>query len=295
MPSPPRLLVTGATGTVGSRVLSELRNRTGVSVLTTTRHTSDASEQRPFFDLSAPARSAETLRDVDAAFLLLPPGLPDAASRFREMLDVVPDDSLPHLVFMSVQGADTRGFLPHAKIEVVIRKRFEEVARQRFTFLRPAYFMQNLEAAFGRDLRERHALVAPAGDANFVWVDAADIARAAVAVMTDTEPHEGHAYTITGTDVANFEKAAQLIAEAAGTPVTYESPNPVSYYGKLRSGGLDRGKAVAQTGIHFVERFTADATVSGDYTALTGKEPVTLAAWLQTVDLLSAKSGNTAD
>lgn len=282
----PRLLVTGATGTVGSRLLVELRERADVRVLATTRRPAEVSAERPFFDLTDPERSAAALAAADAAFLLLPPGLPDAPSRFRETLDAVPDERLPHVTFMSVQGADSRGFLPHAKIETVIRERYGRALRKRFTLLRPSYFMQNLETAFGEDLRRGRALVAPAGDAKFVWVDAADIARAAAAVLIAPQRHGGLAYAITGVDVAGFAEAAQLISEAYGTPVRYESPNPVSYYRRLRRRGKARGMALAQAGIHFAERFTSVAEVSADYTGLTGRAPVRLAEYVQGAGLL---------
>lgn len=289
MPPPTRrFLVTGATGTVGSRLFEQLRReRPDDRALPTTRRQTEVAPERPFFDLAEPERSAAALAGVDAAFLLLPPGLSNPGVRFRKTLDAVADADLPHVCFMSVQGAESRGFLPHAKVETVIRERYARTPRARFTFLRPSYFMQNLETAFGADLRERHVLMVPAGDAEFVWVDAADIARAAAAVLVAPERHEGMAYAITGVDVAGFAKAAQLISGAYGTPVRYESPNPIGYYRKLRREGKARGMALAQTGIHFVERFTPVAEVSADYTGLTGRAPVRLATYVEEASLLA--------
>ena len=283
---PASLLVTGASGTVGSRLVAELRGARDVRVIETTRSEPASKEERRYFDLTAPVPSAAAFRDVDAAFLLLPPGLPDAHERYAELLGEVPPGQLPHLVFMSVRGAESRGFLPHAKIERVLRERAaREPGPPPFTILRPSYFMQNLETAFGEGLSQNRVLRAPAGDAEFVWVDAGDIARAAAAVMRAPAEHRGKAYAITGVDVAGFAKAAQLLSEAWGTPVRYESPNPIAYFLELRRGGKAGGMALAQTVIHFAERFTEVPPVSADYTGLTGRAPVRLRTYVEGLKL----------
>lgn len=291
MPRPRTLLVTTATGTVGSAVVEALRHapaRPNVpeldafTVLTSTRHHDRVDATHLFFDLTHPEESAHALQRSDAAFLLMPPGLGDAPAQFKALLDAVPTGELPHLVFMSVQGAESRSFLPHAKVEKVIRERVtREPGPKRFTILRPSYFMQNLENVFLEDIRQRREIVVPAGEAKFVWVDVADIGRAAAAVLLDPDPHAGKAYAITGTDVVGFTEVAQRLSRYTTRPVTYRSPNPLSNYLRLRRGGTDGGMAIAQTLIHFVERFTAVAPVSADYTYLTGEKASGLDSYLQ--------------
>ncbi len=291
MPAPRKLLVTTATGTVGSSVvealgqapaLPNLPKAPAYTVLPTTRHPERVGVTEPFFDLTHPHESAETILRADAAFLLMPPGLADAPARFRALLDAVPSGRLPHLVFMSVQGAESRSFLPHAKVEKVIRERvMREPGPKRFTLLRPSYFMQNLENVFLDDLRERREIVVPAGGARFVWVSTDDIGRAAAAVMLDPTLHAGKAYTITGTDVAGFTEVAQRLSRYTAKPVTYRSPNPISNFLRLRRQGTDPGFAAVQTLLHFAERFTATPQVSADYTYLTAGRATSLDKYLK--------------
>ncbi len=275
------LLITAATGTVGSAVAQALAHTPAVH---STRHRDRVTPTQPFFDLDEPTASAPALIAADVVFLLMPPGLSDAAGRFRALLDEVPSGRLPYLVFMSVQGAGERSFLPHAKVEQVIRERaLREPGPMRFTLLRPSYFMQNLENAFGDDLRLRHEIVVPAGRAKFVWVDADDIGRAAAAVMLDPAMHAGKAYTITGTDVVGFTEVAQTLSRYTPQPITYRSLNPIRYYLEATRRGTPKGMAIAQTLIHFVERFTATPGISADYTYLTGRKPTSLADYLKTL------------
>ncbi len=291
MPAPRTLLVTTATGTVGSTVVKALARPPALPTtpkpvsyiaLASTRHRERVDGAHAYFDLTDPKASAAALQHSDAAFMLMPPGLDNAPAQFRALLDAVPSGKLPHLVFMSVQGADSRAFLPHAKVEQVIRERcLREPGPKRFTFLRPSYFMQNLENVFLDDIRERHEIVVPADKAKFVWVDAADIGRAAAAVMLDPTLHAGKAYTITGTEVAGFTEVAQRLSRYTKRPVAYRSPNPVSNFLRLRKRGTEPGFAAVQTLIHFAERFTSTAEVSADYTYLTGEKAGGLDAYLR--------------
>ena len=123
MDAPAKVLIVGASGTVGSELLQQLPAGHPLTVLRAAHRDRALAPDERFVDFTDYERSAASLASVDAAFLLLPPGLNDAAARFRETLKAVPEGHLPHLVFMSVQGAETRGFLPHANIETVIRER----------------------------------------------------------------------------------------------------------------------------------------------------------------------------
>ena len=283
MPSP-TYLVAGATGTVGSRVVSSLAAREPAATVLYGTRTPRGPDERAF-DLAVPPQAAAALREAEAAFLMLPPGLPRAAERFRAAFGEVADADLPHAVFMSVQGAERRTFLPHARVEAVLRERYRRAAPPRepprLTILRPAYFMQNLEGAFGRDIRLRGELVAPLGGARLTWVDAGDVARAAAAILRTPRPHAGRDYAITGADRAGFAAVARLLAEALERPVAYRSPAPLTYFLRVCRAGLPAGAAAAQTAIHFAERFTAEAPLTTDYTFVTGLWPVRLADYVR--------------
>lgn len=275
-PRPATVLVAGATGTVGSRVVEALPRRAPAARIVRGTRAPAGPDDRAF-DLTDPAGVAAALGEVDAAFLMLPPGLPNAGDRFGAALARVPVGRLPYVAFLSVQGADQRSFLPHAHVERALRARAaREPGLPRFAFLRPAYFMQNLETAFGRDIRERAELVAPLGRARLVWIDAADVARAAAVVLANPAPHAGHAYALTGADRAGFAEVASLLTRALGYAVTYRSPHPLAYFLRLRRRGVAAGRAAAQTAIHFAERFTADAPQTPDYELLTGRRPTSL-------------------
>ena len=274
---PTTVLVTAAGGTVSSAVIRQLERAAGARVLRGTRHEREVDADTRLFDYARPETARAATVGVDAVFLLLPPGLSDPGERFGALVAAMSTPEPPHVVFMAVQGVEHRGFLPHAKAEAAIR-----VATDAYTFLRPAYFMQNLETAFGADIRERDELVAPAGEAALRWIDVEDVARAAAVVLADPAPHRGRAYTLAA-GLHTLGEAADLLSEVLGRRIAYRSPNPVRYFLELRRRGKPVGMAMAQTLIHFAERFTEAAPASGDFTRLTGRAPATLGEYVERV------------
>lgn len=286
--SQPTYFVAGATGTVGSRVFARLvREHPGARVVRGVRRAeTDDTDRR--FDLTRPREASAALHGVDAAFLMLPPGLSRAGERFGELLRSVPEGRGPRrVVFMSVQGAESRGYLPHAKAEAALRGALRERGDlTALTVLRPSYFMQNLETAFRRDLAERRELVAPLGAARLLWVDAGDIARAAVVAMRSREGAgpdlDGYrAFAITGTEHRGFGYVAETLSRFTGEAYRYRAVGPLAFYRHRRRQGVKRGGAAVQAAIHFAERWGREAPVRADYTYLTGQPPRRLDDYLR--------------
>ncbi len=270
-------LITGSSGTVGGAAARALADTLPeAQLLLGTRHRSEVDAAHPFFDYEDPLESRAAFRRADTAFLLLPPGLSAVTERYTQLLRVARGEGVRHVIFMSVEGAESASYLPHAHVERVIR-----ASGVPFTFLRPSYFMQNLTEVFADDIRERHLLRVPAGRAKFLWVDTEDIGRAVAAVLSDPGRHAGRAYTITGTQLLDFQEVAGSLSQKLAVRIRYRSPNPITYaIGEIRRGEAP-GFALAKTLIHWTTRFQAPLRISADYTYLTGLAPGGLGAFIE--------------
>ncbi len=69
---------------------------------------------------------------------------------------------------------------PHHKIEKIIREL--EIP---YTFIRPSFFMQNLNTTHQKDIKENHDLFIPAGKSKTSFIDTRDIGEVAVTCLTD--------------------------------------------------------------------------------------------------------------
>lgn len=268
-------LITGATGNVGAAVLKHFPAGAERTVYRAThqKDTTDASQR--WLDFGQPDSFATALQGIDVVFLLRPPQLADVKTYFAPFIAACQRSAIRQIVFLSVQGADEIAFIPHAKIEKLIRR--SGIA---YTFIRPSYFMQNLTTTLNDDIVRHHRLFLPAGQAPFLWVDVADIGRAIAVVLADHTRHQNRAYIITGDELLTFGQVSKLLSERIGYVVRFESPNPVRYYFTKRREGMASGLILVMILLHFVPRFQKPPPISSDFASLTGRPPNTLAHFI---------------
>ena len=276
-----RILVTGATGQVGSAVIAALRDfdhvvvRAGVRSVAEAAATwsDDASVPPVAFDFLDPASQDAALADCDTLFLLRPPQL---NSDFADVIARARHHGVTHIVFLSVQGAERNWFIPHHKIERRLMS-----GGVPYTLLRPAYFMQNFTSTLHDELARRHRIFLPAGNARFTLVDVGDIARVAAQVLTQPgSQHHGQAYTLTSVAPLNFEQMAAQLTTGLGTPITYVSPSPWRFYRTLRRDGREPGLILVMLLLHMLPRLTGMPPVTRTVADLTGRAPIEFAQFV---------------
>ncbi len=227
------ILVIGATGKTGRRVVSKLE-ALGLPVRRGSRNAAIP------FDWEAPETWAPALNGVKSAYVTYFPDLafPGAVEKLEALCKTAKDADLQHLVLLSGRGEH------HAKLG-------EEVVRASgvpFTIVRAAWFAQNFSEGYLRDPILAGVLPMPGGDIREPIIDIDDIADVAVAALTE-EGHAGELYEVTGPEMLSFADMAAELSYAIGKPVQHL---PISFE--------DFHKNVADAGGDFVaDVFTAIA------------------------------------
>lgn len=269
------VLITGASGNVGSATLKYLSPANAIRVLKASREHQRKPDER-YFDFEDIQGSLPALEEADVLFLLRPPQLSDVPRYFTPLISACKACGVQHIVFLSVQGADRAGFIPHAKIEKLILE-----SGIPYTFLRPSYFMQNLTTTLLDDIRYRHQIFLPAGNASFLWIDVDDIGRCAASVLQYNHVHRNQIYTLTGTSLLNFREVAALLSEMLGKPIEFVSPGPLRFYRAMRQRGMPSSYILVLLLLHFLPRFQKPPLVTNDVRVVSGREPRTLADFLK--------------
>src|SRR5215467_2806512 len=186
------ILVTGATGTVGSELVRQLVN-SGQNIIKAAVHSKKKADKLKLdktleivnIDYDKPETIADALNNVDKLFLLTPPSVEmvDISSR---LVEEAKNNSVKLIVKLSAMGADlepgfTGGRL-HRQAEEMI-----EGSRIPYTFLRPNAFMQNFVNRSGQTIKNQNAFYLPSGDAKISFVDIRDVAAVAAEVLTKTQ------------------------------------------------------------------------------------------------------------
>jgi len=276
-----RILVTGATGQVGSAVIAALQAFDGIVVRAAVRDVTraparwlESSGVEPVgFDFLDRASQDAALADCDSLFLLRPPQL---TGDFGELIARARQHGVGHIVFLSVQGAERNRFIPHHRIEQRLAS-----GGVPYTLLRPAYFMQNFTSTLHDELVRRHRIFLPAGKARFTLVDVDDIARVAAQVLTQPgTQHHGQAYTLTSQTPLGFQQMADQLTAGLGLPIRYVSPGPWQFYRTLRRDGRAPGLILVMLLLHMLPRLTGTPPVTHTVTDLTGRAPIEFAQFV---------------
>ncbi len=269
-----RILITGATGTVGMEVIRALYQRDGITILAGVRDLRrsapafhDYPKVQPVpFNFTDESTQEAALAECESLFLLRPPQVNDA---FEGLIAKAKRVGVKHVVFLSVQGAEKNRLIPHHKTE-----RLLQTGGIPHTLLRPAYFMQNFLTALHPDLVKRHLIFVPAGHARFALIDVRDIGRVAAEVLADSDSrHFGQAYTLTARRKLTFQQMADDLSSALGYPITYISPGFWKFYRAKRRQGLTRGMIFIMFLLHYLPRWTAEPPVTNAVAQLTGHSP----------------------
>lgn len=92
------------------------------------------------------------------------------------------------------------------------------------TFLRPTSFMQNFINDFGHTIKNQNAFYFYGGDVPIRFVDARDIAAAAVKILSFTEDqytYRNKSFNVTGQETLSYTQAAEILSKELGRKISY--------------------------------------------------------------------------
>lgn len=233
------ILVTGASGTVGTELVRLLAQR-GASVRVLTRTTPHPRGMPPNVeavsgDLTRPETLTAAMAGVTRLYLLTPAAPTRAHLHMQSTaLRAAIAADVEHIVAQSVLFA-----APAAPVEVMrSHAQCEEMLRTcglGWTILRPNSFMQNL-LVFAPAIRATGTLAVAGTGVRLSLVDARDVAEVAATVLTGTG-HEGRTYQLTGPCALGFVELAEHLANATDTAVRYLPVAPEQTAAGMRATG----------------------------------------------------------
>ena len=273
------ILITGASGNVGSEVLRQAV-AAGLKVRAAYQ-TPDKAAKAPsgvetaLVDFSKPATLAPALKGIDKLFLVGPPTA-DLPALEANVVAEAKRAGLPHIVKLSAMGGRAAIF-PGMHAESENRIKTSGVA---YTLLPANGFMQNFILYDGPTIRSQNAFYATVGDGAVSHIDIRDIAAVAVRVFAG-KGHEGKTYELTGPEALTNSQAAEKISRTIGRKVNYVNLTPADYRKALQGAGVPEWSADALIDLQRLYREGGASRVTSTVEQITGRKATTFDQFLQ--------------
>ncbi|MCS0637666.1 NAD(P)H-binding protein [Streptomyces sp. LP05-1] len=267
------LLVTGATGTTGARLVRRLAEG-GHRVRAAGRRATPVGGAGPVaFDWFAPATHEAALSGVAGIYLVPPIGDPEPATVMLPFLDRARRAGVRRAVLLSsslVPGGGPGTGAVHA----ALAETFPEWA-----VLRPSWFMQNFTGRHphAESLRDDATLVTATGHGRVGFIDAEDIAAVAARALTDALPHNRD-WVLTGPGTLSYDEIAATVAGVTGRPVRHRAVPEAELRERL-ARELPAEFAALLAGLDRMIAEGAEDRVTDAVERVTGRPPRSFAAY----------------
>jgi NAD(P)H dehydrogenase (quinone) len=274
------ILVTGATGTIGSHLVpSLLEQDAAVRVLVR-----DADKARAAFgddvdivsgDLRDASSVSVALKGVEKIFLNSP-SLNGFVDLQRPLIDAANAAGVGHLVRLSVAGAAPDATTSYGRGHFVLDEHLK-ASTLSWTILQPNGFMQNLLSNVVTI--KAGAIYASAGDGHVAMIDARDIAEVAASVLIKGG-HTGESLVLTGGEAVTYNAVAAAFATELGHDVRYVDTPPEVTRQNLLGFGLPAEQVEDILALFAIFRAGLASTVTPTVANVLGRAPRSLAIFV---------------
>jgi uncharacterized protein YbjT (DUF2867 family) len=266
-----RYLLTGATGTVGGRVLGQLLAR-GIAPRVLARDPTRLTGEVVQGDLGDERSLRAACAGIDVLFLLN--SGPELAARDELAARLAREQGVRRIVKLSALGARASGRATavaqwHAQGEQAILASGLEA-----TFVQPVGFMTNT-LAWAPSIRRAGVVRASTGDGRIAMIHPDDVARVVVEALL-SEQALG-ALRVTGPAALSYAEMTAQLGAAIGRPLRFEPISDREAGEELRRHGLPPPLGTALLELWSEVRRGLVSLVTDEVQRITGRPPITFA------------------
>lgn len=232
------ILVTGATGNVGSNVVQQLVNR-GADVRALVRDISKAKFPEGVDVVQGDLLDVDSLRTAMSGvstLFLLNGVVADEFTQAVIALNVARETGVERIVYLSVIHSDVYVNVPHFAGKFGVERMIEAMGMNA-TILRPAYYMDN-ELTI-RDVVTSYGIYPmPIGDKGLAMIDARDVGEVAAIELLrreqSAEPLPLNYINLVGPDTLTGAGAAAIWSDVLGRTIAFPGNDTAGFEQNLR-------------------------------------------------------------
>ena len=252
-----QILITGGNGKTGRRVAARL-----TKLNTPIRIGSRSGD--PAFDWYDESTWKKALENIQAVYISFQPDLavPNSAKIMKSFMTAVIGAGVTKLVLLSGRGEKDA----EAAEQIIIRSGIE------YTVLRASWFNQNFSESYLLDPIRAGDVQMASGNVPEPFIDADDIADAAVAAFTNGS-HANKLYEITGPELFTFKQAIKIISDEIGRRVKFTDLTMEEYVQQLKQHELPQDYIDLITYLYSEVMDGLNSSVTHDLEKVLGRKP----------------------
>jgi len=242
MPPSTQILVTGATGELGRRVVSFLAPKVAAGTLVAMVRNSDAAEDLAAAGAELRQGSYDEPTSLDRAFkgvgkILFISGN-EVGQRLRQhgnVIDAAKRANVRLLAYTSILHADVSPLeltIEHRETEQLIK-----TSGAPFVLLRNGWYIENYTANIGAVL-QHNAVMGCAGEGRISAAPRQDYAEAAAAILLSEHDQTGKTFELAGDEAFTLAQYAAEIGRQTGKPIAYHNLTESAYKAALIEAGV---------------------------------------------------------
>ncbi|UKD52334.1 SDR family oxidoreductase [Amycolatopsis sp. FU40] len=268
------ILVTGASGNVGSALVKQLR--AAEVPFRAAYHSAEKAKKAAAdgidavtVEMSDPATVQPALAGVSKVFLLgaMSPGQTGNESN---VVEAAVSAGVSHVVKQSLWRADEE-LTPIARLHRPV-ERMLETSPLSWTFLRANFYLQAFSGNWAGTIRSGNFFASPLIRGPIAFVDAEDVARVAFRSLTE-DGHAGKAYALSGPEALTYDEAAAVLSEVLGRPIAYRGMSNEQALSALAEAGMSSFHARALVEVCNTYLDGGAETVTSTVEDVTGQRP----------------------
>lgn len=275
------ILVTGATGHLGSAVVAHLLKKTEAkNIVALARNEEKAAGLKAqgvavrIGDLDDAASLDRAMEGIEKV-LLISTVDPHRYEQHKRVVDAAKKAEVKHIAYTSVAMNDVEG----SAIKALMGSHFqtEDYIKQsglKYTLLRNSLYADILPMFVGEQVFDNGVYI-PAGDGKVPYALRREMGEAAANVLLGSE-HENKVYNIAGGESYSYADIAATLSKLSGKEVSYTDADAATYPQQLKEAGAP------DEVVFLVSGFAADTkahrfeVVGSDLAALLGRQPASL-------------------
>lgn len=241
------ILITGATGHLGSAVIDQLLNKlpaNTIAALARDKEKAHGLTQKGIDvrsgDYHDTASLVRAMQGIETLLLISSSDFHDRAGQHRNAVDAAKEARVKHIFYTGV----TMHNIDKSPLKPLLYDHFqtEDYIRSNgftYTFLRNNLYADVIPM-FAGEAAPENGIYFPAGEGKVAFTARKDFGEAIGNILAGTG-HENKIYALTGSTAYSFHDVASILSELQGKPVSYTSPESEEFEAALKNAGLPEG------------------------------------------------------